>query len=144
MSHSYTEVRRSQTQGSIFERPLMGHIKWKKQIANSDLPSDVKSRVMAVISNCRLSGSEKASVTYELLSHFEDGIAAGQSAETLLNDFGDSKVIAPLIQQSKRRSRPMWKKSLYLTGYTVSGLVAFAPRVTIVPSWAKDSANSID
>ncbi|MDG1806311.1 MAG: hypothetical protein P8I27_00315 [Pirellulaceae bacterium] len=143
MSHSYTEVRRSQTQGSIFERPLMGHIKWKKQIANSDLPSDVKSRVMAVISNCRLSGSEKASVTYELLSHFEDGIAAGQSAETLLNDFGDSKVIAPLIQQSKRRSRPMWKKSLYLTGYTVSGLVAFYACVCIWFHWGKPSP-SID
>ncbi|MDG2012191.1 MAG: hypothetical protein P8J33_01710, partial [Pirellulaceae bacterium] len=139
MSHSYTEGSRSKTKGSILERPLVGHVKWKKQIANSDLPSDVKSKVMAVIGNCRLSRSEKASVTYELLSHFEDGIAAGQKAESLLAAFGDPKVIAPLIQQSKRRSRPMWKKALYVSGYTVTGLATFYACVCIWFHWGKPS-----
>ena len=115
----------------------MGHRSWKKQITHSQLPEEVKNRVREVIRRCRLSGVEKASVAYELLAHFEDGLAAGQSFENLLSDFGDPKIIAPLIQKSKRRSRPMWKKALHLSGYTTGGLIGIYACVWLWFHWGK-------
>jgi len=99
---------------------LLGHASWKKQIVGARLPNEIKTRVREVIQRCRLSRGEKALVTQELIAHFEDGLASGQTTDKLLSDFGDPKMLAPLIQNSKRRNRPMWKKALYFSGYSLT------------------------
>src|SRR6478736_6300727 len=64
---------------------------WRQIIASSNLPAELATAVTQVVGKSRLWRSEKASVATELVSHFQDGLEAGQSPQDLLMAFGDSQ-----------------------------------------------------
>jgi hypothetical protein len=82
-------------------------------IAQAALPPVLASLVLTVIKRARLWPSERTDVARELSAHFADGLAAGASAEKLVQDFGDPRKAAALIRSSKRRSRPIWYRGLH-------------------------------
>ena len=59
----------------------------------------------------------------ELIAHFVDGMDRDVTAQQLVEDFGDPAVAAKLIQSSKRKNRPFWKKSLHAFGYGILALI---------------------
>ncbi len=59
----------------------------------------------------------------ELIAHFVDGMDRDVTAKQLVQDFGDPAVAAKLIQSSKRKNRPFWKKSLHAFGYGIIALI---------------------
>ena len=117
---------------NALQKPVWGKIDWKRQLSESQLSEEITSVVQAVLTACRLSRSEKAAVAEELLSHFRDGLDRGQSAQELIEDFGDPAIAAPLIQSAKRRNRPMWKKSLQFSAY---GIASLAAAYVIISIW---------
>ena len=115
----------------MLNQPVLGRRPWKRQVVESGLPEDIQSVLRDVLTRCRLSRSEKAAVAEELLSHFRDGLDHGQSAQELIEDFGDPAVAAPLIESAKRRNRPMWKKSLQFSAYGIASLAAAYVNISI-------------
>lgn len=77
----------------------------KKEIALAELPQPIEALVVQVVNDTRLWPREKLDVARELVSHFADGLAAGRTAEQLIEDFGAAKPAAKLIRQSKIRGR---------------------------------------
>ncbi len=86
---------------------ISGRLDVKGRIEASNLPREVKELVWRVVKGTRLWIGEKFEVAEELMGHFEDGMAAGESAEELVSRFGDAKKSAKLIRRAKRRGRPM-------------------------------------
>jgi len=79
------------------------------QIA-AGLPDPVRGLVLEVVKRTRLWRREKRRVAAELVGHFEDGIAAGQSAAQLVAGFGEPAVVAKLIRRAQKRQRGwLWK-----------------------------------
>lgn len=113
-----------QSTWSNLRKPVWGKLSWKRQLAESRLPEEITSIVKSVLTACRLSRGEKAAVAEELLAHFSDGLDRGEACSKLVEEFGNPAVAAPLIQSAKRRNRPMWKKSLQVSGYGIAGLIA--------------------
>ena len=132
MTQAAKQVPQKSKLVTVLQTPVWGKVGWKQQLAESRLPGDITSVVQSVLTACRLSRSEKAAVAEELLTHFSDGMDRGQSSSELVEDFGDPAVAAPLIQSSKRRNRPMWKKSLQFSGY---GIAALAAAYVVVSIW---------
>jgi hypothetical protein len=99
-------------------------LNWRQIIASANLPAELATAVTQVVGKSRLWRSEKASVATELVSHFQDGLEAGQSPQDLLMAFGDSQATAQLIGRAKRRGRPVgWQ--IFLYGWmTLAGLGA--------------------
>ena len=124
MTQAAKQVPQKSKLATVLQTPVWGKVGWKQQLAESRLPGHITSVVQSILTACRLSRSEKAAVAEELLAHFRDGMDRGQSSSELVEDFGDPAVAAPLIQSSKRRNRPMWKKSLQFSGYGIAGLAA--------------------
>jgi len=81
---------------------------WKKEIANSDLPSEIQLLVQQVVSKSRLTRREKFDVAEELVQHFQDGHEQGLSFDQLVNKFGDPQAAALLIRRSKIRNRSLF------------------------------------
>ena len=69
------------------------------------LPDQVRRRIDAVVAASGLTGPDRLDVTDELEAHFEDGLAAGRSAEELLDSFGEVETAARLIARTRRRPR---------------------------------------
>jgi hypothetical protein len=113
---------------------------WRQIIASANLPAELATAVTHVVGKSRLWRSEKASVATELVSHFQDGLEAGQSPQDLLMAFGDAQAAAQLIGRAKRRGRPVgWQIFHYgwmmLAGfglvYVVIGLLMSFERPTV-------------
>ena len=123
MSQVDTPQGRSKLSNRLFAKPIIGRLSWKKQLKLSGLPEDVQSILTEVMSRCWLTRGEKAFVVEELIAHFVDGMERDISAQQLVDDFGDPAVVAKLIQSSKRKNRPFWKKSLHAFGYGIIALI---------------------
>ncbi len=123
MSQVTTPERRSKLSNTLFAKPLIGRLSWKKQLKLSGLPGEVQSILTEVMSRCWLTKGEKAFVVEELIAHFVDGMERDVTAQQLVQDFGDPAVAAKLIQSSKRKNRPFWKKSLHAFGYGIIALI---------------------
>ena len=122
---------------------------WRSMISRSGLPDRVTSLVFRVVSESRLSRSEKKQITKELLAHFEDGNERGKTFSTLIEDFGDATTVAALIRISKLRNRSMmsklfrgsmWASLAGLVGYI--GLAAFFHME--VPNVSVDYSNELN
>ncbi len=123
MSQVTTPERRSKLLNRLFAKPVIGRLSWKKQLKLSGLPGEVQSILTEVMSRCWLTRGEKAYVIEELIAHFVDGMDRDVTAKQLVQDFGDPAVAAKLIQSSKRKNRPFWKKSLHAFGYGIIALI---------------------
>lgn len=75
-------------------------------VDRSGLPDAIATRLRAVVRGSGLRGDALLDVTRELVTHFEDGLAAGRTATELARDFGDEDVAASLIAREKRRADP--------------------------------------
>jgi predicted permease len=73
-------------------------------ISAAGLPRDVQERILQVVRRSGLAGERQLDVAQELIAHFEDGLAAGRSAEELLESFGDEDLAARMIAAVSRRS----------------------------------------
>ena len=123
MSQLTTPQGRSKPSNKLFAKPIIGRLSWKKQLKLSGLPGEVHSILTEVMSRCWLTRGEKAFVVEELIAHFVDGMERDITAQQLVQDFGDPAVVAKLIQSSKRKNRPFWKKSLHAFGYGILALI---------------------
>lgn len=91
--------------GGIFRPAFWFGGNWNREIANSDLPGDVQSRIRHVVSKSRLRRPEKYDVAQELVQHFQDGHRKGVTFDQLAEEFGDLDSAALLIRRAKIRNR---------------------------------------
>ena len=63
-----------------------------RPLHESHLSDEVRGYLLGVLDASRLRGSGRLDVMLELIAHFEDGLAAGRSAEELQKEFGDGKL----------------------------------------------------
>lgn len=104
------------------------------------LPEELEAVVRAVSRKSRLMPSERTEVARELAAHFRDGLdaltEAGASREeavrTLLRDFGDPAMLAPMIGRGKRRCR---SAAMKLITITVKGLCVVMVTVLMYVGW---------
>ncbi len=78
----------------------------RRFVEGSGLPATIGERISAVLDGGRLSARARLDVARELVAHFEDGLAAGRSAEELLAAFGQDTATARLIDRGKRAMAP--------------------------------------
>src|SRR5688572_21701199 len=76
-------------------------------IDDAAIPEPAKALVRRVVRRTRLWRRERRDVAGELIAHFADGLAAGETAEGLVEAFGDERRAARLIRRAKRRNRPL-------------------------------------
>jgi hypothetical protein len=77
-------------------------------VASAKLPVNLAGLVLQVVRASRLWRRERADVARELVAHFADGLASGESSESLAQSFGDPANAARLIRRAKKRNRPLW------------------------------------
>ena len=77
----------------------------RELIDRAALPQAIGERIGEVLANSKLAASELNDVGRELIAHFEDGLAAGRTADELLSSFADSPAVALLIGANKRAVR---------------------------------------
>ena len=89
----------------------------KRDKDKCDLPKCAIDYIGEVVRKVRYRKKIRADVRAELIGHFEDALKdcktdddRCQSAEELITEFGDPKMLAKLIRRGKKRCRPMWKK----------------------------------
>ena len=74
-------------------------------VAAADLPRDIQEKIVAVVSGARLGADDALDVALELITHFEDSLAAGKSSSQLLEAFGEDRITAKLITRTRRKTR---------------------------------------
>ena len=71
-------------------------------LATSDLPREVRQKISGVVMGLDVPMDDKLDVAEELVVHFEDGLAAGKTVDTLVETFGDERTTASLINKTRR------------------------------------------
>jgi hypothetical protein len=94
---------------------ISGRLDWKARIATACLAPAAAELITRVVKRTRLFRLEKTAVADELIAHFLDGLAAGNDAANLINQFGDERLAARLIRRAKRRGRP-WPWQVWSIG----------------------------
>lgn len=84
---------------------LTGRMDLRRPLEESPLPPPLQQVIRRVVGRTFLWRMERLEVTHELIAHFADGLAAGNSSEELVRKFGDEKQAALLIRRAKRRGR---------------------------------------
>ena len=91
-------------------------------------PAIVQETIDRVINKMRYRKWVRADVRAELEGHFEDALAECQNdqerletAQRLVEEFGDTKLLGQLIRRAKKRCRPLWAKVMIRT-FQVAGL----------------------
>jgi len=106
---------------------LTGSLDLRRVIAAAGLPQPVNDLIRRVARRTRLWRIERVDVARELAEHFRDGLAAGRTAEELIESFGDPRQAARLIRRAKLRSRPLfWRvwRRVWRAGVQALGTVA--------------------
>jgi len=89
---------------------LSGRLDWRGRIDSSTLSPLIKNLLRRVVKSTRLWKLERYDVAGEFISHFVDGLSAGETEQTLLQHFGDERRTAKLVRRAKiriqRRRRP--------------------------------------
>ncbi len=88
---------------SALDRPK--HADVERLLDNSNLPEPICERIRTLIGASALQPAARVDVTRELITHFEDGLAAGSDAAALLDAFGDDTTAAPMIRKAKLSAR---------------------------------------
>ena len=107
---------------------VTGRLDLQGLLASSTLPESLRTLVSGVVRRTRLRRLEKMDVARELVEHFEDGIAAGASAEELVAAFGEPRTAATLIRRGVKRKRSWFERAVRRTvlvaGLFFAGIVA--------------------
>ena len=72
-------------------------------LAGRGLPFAIRSMIETAVDD--LQGPARLDVALELAAHFEDGMQSGQTAEELLEDFGDGRLVARWMAREKNSNR---------------------------------------
>jgi hypothetical protein len=102
---------------------LSGRLDVKRLIESSALPQVAKDLIRRVVKRTRLWRAEKIDVANELISHFGEGIASGETIEELIRSFGDERQAAKLVRRAKRRNRPLAWKMFRVAGLALAALL---------------------
>ncbi|MCH9023185.1 MAG: hypothetical protein IID32_10540 [Planctomycetes bacterium] len=96
------------------------------------LPVSVTGFIAEVINKMRYRRGVRRDVELELIYYFNDATSDCQTsrekdtlAQTLIEQFGDPKLLAQLIRRAKKRCRPLWKKTLIRTAQATAALLLF-------------------
>lgn len=100
-----------------------GRLDWRLQLAQANLPAPAAELIRRVVQRTRLFRLERADLANELIAHFQDGLAAGSSAQALVDQFGDERVAAKLIGRAKRRGRALPWQILAIVVRVLAALV---------------------
>ncbi len=74
----------------------------ERLLGASNLPWDVQQKIRAVVMGLDAPLDDKLDIAEELAVHFEDGLAAGKTVDTLVETFGDEQITASLINTTRR------------------------------------------
>ncbi|TWT88382.1 hypothetical protein Mal64_18620 [Pseudobythopirellula maris] len=100
---------------------------YKQAVAKADLPLAVAETVSETVRRTRLWRGERIAVADELVSHFQEGLASGQSPEALVADFGEPRTAARLMRRGKVRNRPrVWQAWWWASRGALAGLALYA------------------
>ncbi len=102
---------------------LTGRLDLAARIRASGLPGPAQSLIRRVVRRTHLWRLEKTSVADELTAHFADGIASGETVDSLIESFGGERVAARLIRRAKWRSRPLIAHALAAMGWALVALL---------------------
>ncbi len=126
--------------GDLLHGRFDGSLDWRRPISDSGLPHELAAVVTDTVLATHLWRREKTDVARELVAHYQDGLAAGRTAEELVRSFGDPRQSARLIRRAKRRCRPLaWKVGrgaeialvVLVVGYLLMGLRMLLDRPSI-------------
>jgi hypothetical protein len=95
------------------------------RLAASGLPKPTRELIARVVRRTALWRMEKLAVAEELIAHFLDGQAAGESIEDLVARFGDERIAAKLIRRAKVRNRPLVYHVFRRVCQLINALVVF-------------------
>ncbi|HEY1784988.1 MAG TPA: hypothetical protein VGG30_05535, partial [Pirellulales bacterium] len=99
---------------------LTGSLDLGGAIAAAALPEPLDHLTRRVARRTRLWRIEQVEVARELTEHFRDGLAAGRSADELIQSFGELRQASRLIRRAKLRARPLfwrvWRRVLQAFG----------------------------
>ncbi len=76
-------------------------------LVESDLPEEIRATIRRMVERSDLSPDRALEVGRELVDHFEDGLARGQGARELLEDFGDPVQAGMMIRRWGRGRTPV-------------------------------------
>ena len=103
-----------------------------------NLPACAAEFIKLVIKKMRYRKKIRRDVQAELASHFEDKLkdcAADkqreQTAQQLIADFGDVKLLAVLLRRAKKRCRPPWKKAIVRSLQAVGVIIVVCCMYTV-------------
>ena len=96
---------------------------WHLVVEGSGLGFEVQGCIISVVKKTRLWRAEKTGIAEELVTHFQDGIEAGVSAEKMLLDFGDIKSAAKMLRRAKIRQRGIVFKGYQFLCRSLGGFV---------------------
>ncbi len=103
---NYTPLR------DVLRGRLTARLDWRGLIHAAALPSVAGDRVHEVVRRLRLTRLERSAVARELIAHFRDGLDSGIAVETLVEQFGDARQLAPLITRAQKRMRSALRRAL--------------------------------
>lgn len=87
-------------------------------LAEADLPEPCAALIRTVVRRTRLWRSEKLDLAHELIDHVRDALAAEQTPEHIVKQFGDPITAAKLIRRARKRQRhpllKLWTASVKL------------------------------
>lgn len=100
-------------------------------IAAAQLPPEIATAIQQVIKRARLKKHERQDVARELVSHFQDALAADVSPATAVQDFGHPRTAAKLIRRAKIRQRPLLWHLFRAVRYFVAAMLLLYLGLTI-------------
>ncbi|MDQ3440079.1 MAG: hypothetical protein M3478_06980, partial [Planctomycetota bacterium] len=119
---------------------VTGRLDVERRLEASGLPAPAQDLIRRVAKRTRLWRLERVEVVDELIAHFDDGIALGESPERLVSSFGDERAAARLIARAKRRNRGIvwqalvvlrWLLVAFIAFYVISGIYFYSGRPSI-------------
>ena len=87
-------------------------------VSNTNLPKPAIEYIDAVIKKMRYRKKIRAEVRLELIAHFEDALKNCEDelrqdrCKTLIEEFGDIKLLGVLLRRSKKRCRAGWRTAI--------------------------------
>ena len=107
---------------------VTGRLDLKYVLDSSELPPPLIEFVARVVRRTRLKRLERVEVARELIEHFQDGLAAGLSADELMAAFGEERTAATLIRRGVTRKRAWFVRvthqTIVVTSLLFMGFVA--------------------
>jgi len=109
---AHSATTRDRTDATVVGRVSTRPRSVDEVLAQADLPESLATLVRTTVQLTRLRHSERTDIARELVSHLREGLDAEVDPRRLAADFGDPKVIAPLLRTAARRRRDPLDRAL--------------------------------